>query len=573
MTAPARSTLALTTLALAVSLSACATRGARPGDAPPPPQITTVSTPAASSVAAPRSNEGPLSPVPGIPEPVIAVNAAGVGAGGVDAAAAFLNRGGLTGAASSNANGGPDMRGLARGEVAASALPPAEPESGVDAAGAPVDSLDPDAPQPNPEQAQLDLWQRVRDGFGMPDLRNDLVAEHERWYASRPDYVQRMTDRGGRYLYHIVEEVRRRGMPTELALLPFIESAYNPQAMSVAKASGMWQFIPSTGRDYALKQNLFRDDRRDVLASTRAALDYLARLNREFNDWRLSLAAYNWGEGNVRRAIARNQRAGLATEYESLTMPSETRHYLPKLQAVKNLVDAPSTFGLTLPALKNHPYFMSVAIKRDIDVALAARLAGLSVDEFKTLNPSMNKPVILAAGTPQVLLPYDNADDFVKRLEAHRGTLASWTAWVVPRTMRPTDAAKQLGISEAALREVNTIPPRMLIKAQSTLLVPRSQQRTVDVPEHVADNAHMLLAPDVPALKKVAVKARKGDTLASVAARYRVSVAQMAQWNRITTGTRLNAGQALVIYQANAPTAKARKGSVSRNLKVAAAKP
>ncbi|OZA93672.1 MAG: lytic transglycosylase, partial [Polaromonas sp. 39-63-203] len=178
-----------------------------------------------------------------------------------------------------------------------------------------------------------ELWDRIRRGFAMPDLQGELVTEREQWYASRPEYMQRMTGRSSKYLFHIVEELERRQMPTELALLPFIESAFNPQAVSSAKAAGMWQFMPATGKDFDLKQNIFRDDRRDVLASTRAALDYLQRLHRMFGDWHLALAAYNWGEGSVGRAIAKNQKLGLGTSYSELSMPAETRLYVPKLQA------------------------------------------------------------------------------------------------------------------------------------------------------------------------------------------------------------------------------------------------
>ncbi|MGZ5266527.1 MAG: transglycosylase SLT domain-containing protein [Caldimonas sp.] len=397
---------------------------------------------------------------------------------------------------------------------------------------------------------RVDLWERVRHGFSMPDLDSDLVRERERWYATRPDYVARMTERGGRYLFHIVEELDKRGMPTELALLPFIESAFNPQAMSVARASGMWQFIPSTGRDFELKQNVFRDDRRDVLASTRAALDYLQRLHVMFGDWQLALAAYNWGEGNVQRAIARNQKAGLPTNYESLRMPAETQLYLPKLQAVKNIVARPDDFDLRLPELYNHPYFLSVSIDRDIDVALAVKLAGIPLEEFQTLNPQMNRPVILAAGTQQLLLPYDSANRFVRELALHRGPLATWTAWTAPKTMKTGEAAKSIGMSEERLREVNQIPARMLIKAGSTLLVPRGTSLLADVSSHVADTATLSLAPDAPPLRRVSLRAARRDTVASVARRYRVSPAQLAEWNKVGPGASFTPGQTVVVYLA-----------------------
>ena len=396
--------------------------------------------------------------------------------------------------------------------------------------------------------AKADLWQRVRAGFAMPDLDNELVRKAETWYSERPDYVARMTERGSRYLYHILVEVEKRGMPAELALLPFIESAFNPQAMSAAKASGMWQFMPATGRDFDLKQNIFRDDRRHVLASTRAALDYLGRLHDMFGDWHLALAAYNWGQGNVQKAIARNRQAGLPTDYESLRMPDETRYYVPKLQAVKNIVLRPEAYALSLPPVANHPYFLSVNIDRDIDVEVAARLAGMSVEEFKQFNPQVNKPVLLAAATDQVLLPYDNADAFARRLARHQGPLASWTAWVVPRTMKPADAARQVGMSEAALREINRIPPKMLVKSGSTLLVPRTAKRDQDVSEHLADNASISLAPDVPPLRKVSLRAGKGESVATVARRYKLGVEQVAQWNKVSTKAGFKPGQTLVVY-------------------------
>ena len=393
-----------------------------------------------------------------------------------------------------------------------------------------------------------DLWERVRQGFAMPDLESDLVKRWEQWYATRPDYVQRMTERGGRYLFHVVEEVHKRGLPMELALLPFIESAFNPQALSVASASGMWQFMPATGLQYELKQNLFRDDRRDVLASTRAALDYLQMLHRMFDDWHLALAAYNWGQGNVQRALERNRRARQDLVYTALRMPDETRNYVPKLQAVKNIVMSPAAFGLTLPKLENHPFFLTVNIDRDMDAELVARLAGLSMDEFQALNPQLNKPVLLAAGTPQALLPYDSANRFVRALGLHPGPWASWTAWVAPRTMRPAEAAKLVGLSEAKLRELNKIPERMLIKAGSALIVPRPHDHTQDVTEQLADQARIQLAPDGQRTVRRTVKAHpQGESLAAFARRHGHSVSDLAQWNKLSAQAMLRPGQALTV--------------------------
>jgi len=410
----------------------------------------------------------------------------------------------------------------------------------------PGEKIDLDNPEVN-----ADLWARVRKGFQLPDLDDDWVRKAEAWYSTRPDYVERMTTRGSRYLFHIMDEVEKRNMPAELALLPFVESAFVTHAVSTAKATGMWQFMPATGRDFDLKQNIFRDDRRDVLASTRAALDYLGRLYKQFGDWHLALAAYNWGPGNVQKAVARNQKLGLPTDYESLKIPDETRYYVPKLQAVKNIVLNPDRYALGLPPVANHPYFLTVKIERDIDVALAAQFAGLDLETFQQFNPQMNKPVILAAATPQVLLPYDQASAFAENLAAHTGPMASWTAWVVPKTMSPAEAAKRSGMAEATLREVNRIPPKMLVKAGSTLLVPRGEHVRDDVSGRLADTAALNLAPDAPPLRRVSFKAGKADTVAAIAARYRVKAEQVAQWNKVGSTARFKPGQAVVVYTAS----------------------
>ncbi|WP_026436782.1 transglycosylase SLT domain-containing protein [Acidovorax sp. JHL-9] len=393
-----------------------------------------------------------------------------------------------------------------------------------------------------------DLWERIRRGFAMPDLQHELVQDREQWYASRPDYMQRMTERSSKYLFHIVEELERRGMPTELALLPYIESAFNPQAVSSAKAAGMWQFMPATGNYFDLKQNAFRDDRRDVLASTRAALDYLQKLYGMFGDWHLALAAYNWGEGSVGRAIARNQKAGLGTRYTDLNMPAETRLYVPKLQAVKNIVANPEAFRTELPLIENHPYFQTVDITHDIDVAMVAQLAGVREADFRALNPSFHRPTIFAAGTPQILLPWDNARVFQRNLDAkNQGQYASWTVWSVPTTMSVADAAQRTGMSENDLRSLNNIPPRMLIKAGSALMVPRTTTTRQDVSAHLADNGQLALTPEI-VTRRTTVRAGKRDTVHSMAQRYRVSVDNVADWNDVKIGAAFKAGQQVVMF-------------------------
>ena len=433
----------------------------------------------------------------------------------------------------------------------------------------PIDERELASPSVSTVALPADLWERIRRGFAMPNLENEWVSQREDWYRQKPDYLDRMTQRSSKYLYHIVEEIEQRGMPTELALLPFIESAFNPQAVSSARASGMWQFMPRTGKDFDLKQNAFRDDRRDVLASTRAALDYLQKLYAMFGDWHLALAAYNWGEGNVSKAMARNLRQGLGQSYTDLRMPAETRGYVPKLQAMKNIVASSQTLGVALPSIPNHPYFQTVPLPRDMDVALIARLAEVPLDDFKALNPSAHRPVILAGGTPQILLPWDNAEIFQANLVRHQGRLASWTVWVAPKSMKVADAAKRFRMSDEEFRQINKIPPRMMIKSGSALLVPRSVTQQADVSTKVADNGQLNLAPEIT-LRKQWVKVKKNDTLQVVARRHKVSAEQLAQWNGLTAGSALRPGQKLAVMVAVKP--KKSKAPATASHKKAAAK-
>lgn len=320
------------------------------------------------------------------------------------------------------------------------------------------------------------LWDRIRDGFAMTNLNDDLVLYYQQYYQSRPDALRRMVERSRPYLHHIVEEIEARGMPTELALLPMVESAFNPMAYSKAHAAGLWQFIPATGKRFNLQQNWWQDQRRDIIASTSAALDYLQTIYDMHGDWHLALASYNWGEGAVKRAVEKNEARGLPTDYPSLNMPNETRHYVPKLQALKNIFGNPELVArLDLPRIPNRPYLAMLETPRPMDVKTAARLANLSLEEFQRLNPSHNRPLIKPE-TP-VVIPADKLDTFYANLHATQTPLSEWRAYTVPASDRLDRIASQFGISASELARVNSLPERARLGAGTTLLVPGGGNR------------------------------------------------------------------------------------------------
>ncbi len=318
---------------------------------------------------------------------------------------------------------------------------------------------EPDKPATNAPSpaADADLWQRVRRGFVMSELNSPLVQDQELWYANRPDYINRFVARGSRYMYHIIEEVEKRGLPTEIVLLPIIESAFNPQAYSRANAAGMWQFIPSTGKDFGLKQDWMTDNRRDVLLSTNAALDYLSKLYGMFNSWELAFAAYNCGEGCVARAIAYNEKRGLPTDFVNLRLPNETKSYVPKLIAVKNIILSPASYGIDLPAVENRPFFTMVPAPEKIDVSLAAKLAEMEQESFAQLNPAFSKPVA-SSGTGYFLVPVEHADIFKFNLELYRtlnAPMVSWTTVSAKKGESVDAVARRHGMTAAYMRATN----------------------------------------------------------------------------------------------------------------------
>jgi len=396
----------------------------------------------------------------------------------------------------------------------------------------------------------LDLRQRIINGYAMPEVDSAFTANHESWYASRPDYVKRMVQRSQKYLFHIVEEVEKRGMPTEIALLPMVESAFNPQAYSRSRASGMWQFIPSTGKDFGLKQNWWVDSRRDVTAATNAALNYLEKLHVMFGTWDLALAAYNAGEGTVRRAIERNQRNGLPTDYENLSLPAETRNYVPKLQAVKNIMTNPERYGLSIQAIPNRPYFIKVVAPEQIDIKLAAQLAEISLEEFSSLNPEYNRPVLTSNGkVHEILLPVSAANTFTINLANYDKPLVSWQTYHAKRGERMDNIARKFGIGVTQLRDVNDLPSRNKIGMARPLLVPNNNGSS--------DNVAINTNDPMPENDKNSDDAKAGsrgvthtvqskETLASIAKQYGVSQKNLMAANHLKTA-KLKGGQKLTI--------------------------
>ena len=416
----------------------------------------------------------------------------------------------------------------------------------------PFDDPD-DLPMPDP-----DLWQRIRVGFLMEPLETRLVVEHEDWYTNRPEYIKRFVDRGSRYLHYIVEQVERRNMPMEVALLPVIESAFTPKAYSRAKASGLWQFIPSTGKNYGLTQDWWRDNRNDVVAATDAALNYLQKLHDQFGNWELAFAAYNCGEGCVARAIAYNQKRGLPVDYLSLKLPPETRNYVPKLIAVKNIVLSPTTYGIEIDSIPNQPYFTTVRAPARIDVKVAAKLAGMTEEEFVALNPAHNKPVAVA-NTGTLVVPLDKAEMFRANLEAYDKPLVSWTQYQARRGESLDAIAHRHGLTTLQLRAANDsvkLDKKGRLRAAGPVLVPMRMAAGTPPASPQPARVAALSVPTASAggtTRSVAIAAtthapggtyvvRAGDTLYAIAKRFNTAVETLLTLNKLSARSILQPG-------------------------------
>ncbi len=364
-------------------------------------------------------------------------------------------------------------------EQAPSNLPAALPSGAqptVPEFASPVATIDLPVHQPRILKIDLtrrpnDIWDRIRRGFAMPDLDSEVVTDMQAFYLHRPSFLRQVFQRGGRYLYHIVDEIEKRGLPTELALLPMVESNYNPLAYSRAHAAGMWQFIPSTGRNFDLLQDQWVDERRDVIASTNAALDYLEYLYEMHGDWFLALASYNWGEGAVGRAVRRNLEAGQPGDYRYLRMPDETRRYIPKLQALKNIVAQPELFNFELPYVPNLRQFTTIEAPEGMDMASAAEMLDMPIEEFIALNPSYNLP-ILGMSRQSLVLPVDRVTPFKERLLELGDTPGEWKRYTLKRGEDLGAVSRRFGLSVTQLREINGLTARSKITPGMILLVP-----------------------------------------------------------------------------------------------------
>jgi membrane-bound lytic murein transglycosylase D len=393
-----------------------------------------------------------------------------------------------------------------------------------------------------------DLFDRLRAGFALDEVQEPAIDQQLAWFEHNPDYLERVFQRGQRYLYHVVTEVEARGMPLEFALLPVVESAYEPFAYSSSRAAGMWQFIPGTGSRFGLKQNWWYDGRRDVIESTRASLDYLQALHDQFNgDWLLAIAAYNVGENSVQRQLDYNRAHGKPTDFWHLKLPAETRAYVPKLLALKRLMAEPERYGLEFAVIPNEPYFAVIDTNSQIDLNVAAQLANTSYDELVALNPGYNRWATDPEGPHRMLVPIDSADGF----EAALQTLAPddrvrFAVHEVTRRETLATIAKQYGVSVTVIAKINDLKGGK-VSAGESLKIPEISGQLPDKVLLAASRVDRPQSDRGRRQRQLVYRVRAGETLSSIARRQGIPVSTLAQLNNLGAGDALVKGQRLVI--------------------------
>ena len=438
------------------------------------------------------------------------------------------------------------------GPVATIAGPPRAPMNPAESV---LPGAGPASARPGEDAARSrDAWARIRDGLSLPRPVRPQVEREIGWYGKHPGYLHRMTQRARPYLAYIVREVEKRGMPMEFALLPVVESAFQVFAYSSAGAAGLWQFMPSTGRLYGLEQNWWYDGRRDVVGSTRAALDYLTKLLQDFDgDRLLAVAAYNWGEGNVMRAISRNRAQGKPVDVWSLKLPRETRSHVSRLLAIAAVVEDPGRYGVVLEPVPDRPYFQQVPLDGQMDLGVAADLAGITLDELRRLNPGFKRWATDPEGPHRLQLPSGAVGRFTAKLaEVQAGKRqARWTRHEIVRGDTLGAIARRYGTSVAALKGMNRLTSDR-IRAGRHLMVPVSTG-TLHAPR-LGDGMQTRLdrAAAEDHSEKSTHRVRRGDSLWRISRKHGVSIKQLAAWNGLSVTTGLRPGQRLTVHHRNA---------------------
>jgi membrane-bound lytic murein transglycosylase D len=374
------------------------------------------------------------------------------------------------------------------------------------------------------------IWKEVNKGYGIPDPKKKwakkVVKKYERWYSEHPVYTYRMFERTKRYIYYVVQEVKKRNMPMEIALLPIIESAYNPIARSNMKAVGLWQFIPSTGKNYGLKQNWWKDERSNVILSTNASLNYLEKLYKQFGTWELALAGYNAGEGKVAREIKKNKRRKRPTDYYTISLPRETDEYVSKLIAMKHIIQNPSKFNVDVPYIPNAPYFGEVTLTEQMDIDLILKLADISSEEFELLNAHHKRPLIPKEQEPTIiLLPKYKIETYNKNLAEHNEPLSNWVLYKPKRKESIMKVAKRFDINLSTFKRINSLNGRVTFRKNSTVLIPKS---------NALKSKYTLKGTGDYNYTSVGTHhVSKGDTLGGIARKYKVSIEDLKEFNEL----------------------------------------
>ena len=374
------------------------------------------------------------------------------------------------------------------------------------------------------------IWNIVNEGYGIPDPKKKwakkVVKKYERWYSEHPVYTYRMFERTKRYIYYVVQEVKKRNMPMEIALLPIIESAYNPIARSNMKAVGLWQFIPSTGRNYGLEQNWWKDERSNVILSTNASLNYLEKLYKQFGTWELALAGYNAGEGKVAREIKKNKRRKRPTDYYTISLPRETDEYVSKLIAMKHIIQNPSKYNVEVPEIPNVPYFGEITLTEQMDIDLILKLADISSEEFELLNAHHKRPLIPKESEPvAILLPKHKIKTYNTNLAEHNKPLSNWILYKPKRKESIMKVAKKFDINLSTFKRINSLNGRVTFRRNSTVLIPKS---------NALKSKYTLKGTGNYNYTSVGTHhVSKGDTLGGIARKYRVSIEDLKEFNEL----------------------------------------